>query len=219
MKKEQALSLFDRAILSRAAVDAVAKLHPKRMISNPVMFIVEVGALATTLFLLPGLSPKGLFGFQLQIVLWLWATVLFANFAEAVAEGRGKAQADALRRAKTDAVARRLLGEGSSAREERVPASTLRKSDRVVVEEADGNPAGGAFGQHIASQLLAGIAGSHDQGRATLQRARSVQTQIESLPKTETADEAQGEEIVDDQDRARETGQEEMALTSQDEEH
>ena len=78
------------------------------MMKNPVMFIVEVGALATTLFLLPGLAPKGLFGFQLQIVFWLWATVLFANFAEAVAEGRGKAQADALRRARTETMARRL---------------------------------------------------------------------------------------------------------------
>ncbi|MFI5181650.1 MAG: potassium-transporting ATPase subunit KdpB [Thermoanaerobaculia bacterium] len=159
MKKVQALSLFDRAILSRAAVDALAKLHPKRMIGNPVMFIVEVGALATTLFLLPGLSPKGLFGFQLQIVLWLWATVLFANFAEAVAEGRGKAQADALRRAKTDAVARRLLGEGSSAREERVPASTLRKGDRVVVEANEIIPGDGTVIEGIASVNESAITG------------------------------------------------------------
>src|SRR5450755_4863104 len=109
------ISLLDRAILSRAAVDAFAKLNPARMMKNPVMFIVEVGALATTVFLVPGLAPKGLFGFQLQIVFWLWATVLFANFAEAVAEGRGKAQADALRQAKTDAVARKLVGTGPSA--------------------------------------------------------------------------------------------------------
>ncbi len=121
MTRTRPTSLLDRAILSRAAVDAFAKLHPRRMIGNPVMFIVEVGAVATTLFLIPGLAPKGLFGFQLQIVLWLWATVLFANFAEAVAEGRGKAQADALRRAKTETVARRLVGEGPAAREERVP--------------------------------------------------------------------------------------------------
>src|SRR5512139_3278559 len=124
MKKAAALSLFDRAIVIRAAADAFAKLHPRRMFRNPVLVIVEAGAVATTLFLLPGLSPKGLFGFQLQIALWLWATVLFANFAEAVAEGRGKAQADALRRAKTDAVARRLHGDGASVREERIPASS-----------------------------------------------------------------------------------------------
>ena len=112
MKETRSTSLFDRAILSRAAVDAFAKLHPARMMKNPVMFIVEVGALATILFLFPGLAPKGLFGFQLQIVFWLWATVLFANFAEAVAEGRGKAQADALRKTKTDTIARRITGTG-----------------------------------------------------------------------------------------------------------
>jgi len=133
MTKTQATSLFDRAILRRAAHDAFAKLHPARMMKNPVMFIVEVGALATTLFLLPGLAPKGLFGFQLQIVFWLWATVLFANFAEAVAEGRGKAQADALRRTKTDTVARRLTGApgGVFQSEEAVPSTSLRKGDRV----------------------------------------------------------------------------------------
>src|SRR5512143_3262440 len=159
MKKAEKLSLFDRAILTRASVDAFAKLHPRRMISNPVMFIVEVGAVATTLFLVPGLAPKGLFGFQLQIVVWLWATVLFANFAEAVAEGRGKAQADALRRAKTDAVARRLLGNGASAREERVPASSLRKGDRVVVEANDLIPGDGTVVEGIASVNESAITG------------------------------------------------------------
>ncbi len=159
MKKAQKLSLFDRAILSRAAVDAFGKLHPRRMIGNPVMFIVEVGAVATTLFLLPGLAPKGLFGFQLQIVFWLWATVLFANFAEAVAEGRGKAQADALRRAKTDAVARRLLGNGASAHEERIPASSLRKGDRVVVEANELIPGDGTVIEGIASVNESAITG------------------------------------------------------------
>jgi len=159
MKKAEKLSLFDRAILSRAAADAFAKLHPRRMIGNPVMFIVEVGALATTLFLIPGLAPKGLFGFQLQIVFWLWATVLFANFAEAVAEGRGKAQADALRRAKTDAVARRLLGNGTSAREERIPASSLRKGDRVVVEANELIPGDGTVVEGIASVNESAITG------------------------------------------------------------
>jgi len=159
MKKTQKLSLFDRAILSRAAVDAFGKLHPRRMIGNPVMLIVEAGAAATTLFLVPGLAPKGLFGFQLQIVLWLWATVLFANFAEAVAEGRGKAQADALRRAKTDAVARRLLGNGASAREERIPASSLRKGDRVVVEANELIPGDGTVIEGIASVNESAITG------------------------------------------------------------
>ena len=159
MTKAKPTSLLDRAILSRAAVDAFAKLDPRRMIGNPVMFIVEVGAFATTLFLLPGLAPKGLFGFQLQIVFWLWATVLFANFAEAVAEGRGKAQADALRRAKTDAVARRLLGSGASAHEERIPASALRKGDRVVVEANELIPGDGTVIDGIASVNESAITG------------------------------------------------------------
>ncbi len=155
MKETRSTSLFDRAILSRAAVDAFAKLHPARMMKNPVMFIVEVGALATTLFLLPGLAPKGLFGFQLQIVFWLWATVLFANFAEAVAEGRGKAQADALRRTKTDTVARRLAG----SLEERVPSTSLRKGDRVVVETGQTIPGDGTVVEGIASVNESAITG------------------------------------------------------------
>jgi K+-transporting ATPase ATPase B chain len=152
-------SLLDRAILSRAAVDAFTKLNPARMMKNPVMFIVEVGALATTLFLLPGLSPKGLFGFQLQIVFWLWATVFFANFAEAVAEGRGKAQADALRRARTETVARRLVGDGKAQREERVPSSDLRKGDRVVVEANEMIPGDGTVVEGIASVNESAITG------------------------------------------------------------
>ncbi len=161
MKETRSTSLFDRAILSRAAVDAFAKLHPARMMKNPVMFIVEVGALATTLFLLPGLAPKGLFGFQLQIVFWLWATVLFANFAEAVAEGRGKAQADALRRTKTDTVARRLTGTpgGVFQAEESVPSTSLRKGDRVVVETGQTIPGDGTVVEGIASVNESAITG------------------------------------------------------------
>jgi K+-transporting ATPase ATPase B chain len=155
MTRTKPTSLLDRAILSRAAVDAFAKLNPARMMKNPVMFIVEVGALATTLFLVPGLAPKGLFGFQLQIVFWLWATVLFANFAEAVAEGRGKAQADALRRTKTDTIARRLTG----AAEERVPSTTLRKGDRVVVETGETIPGDGTVVEGIASVNESAITG------------------------------------------------------------
>src|SRR5512143_2038483 len=157
MKKAEKLSLFDRAILTRASVDAFAKLHPRRMISNPVMFIVEVGAVATTLFLVPGLAPRGLFGFQLQIVLWLWATVLFANFAEAVAEGRGKAQADALRRTKTDTIARRLVGTAGG--EEQVSSTDLRKGDRVVVEAGQAIPGDGTVVEGIASVDESAITG------------------------------------------------------------
>ncbi len=157
----KSISLLDKDILKRAAVDALAKLAPARMLKNPVMFVVEVGALATTLFLLPGLAPKGLFGFQLQIVLWLWATVLFANFAEAVAEGRGKAQAEALRKARTETMARRLTGGGGGpfTVEERIPSTQLRKGDRVVVEAGDMIPGDGTVVEGIASVNESAITG------------------------------------------------------------
>src|ERR1035438_9599667 len=159
MTRTKPTSLLDRAILTRAAVDALTKLSPARMMKNPVMFIVEVGALATTLFLLPGLSPKGLFGFQLQIVFWLWATVFFANFAEAVAEGRGKAQADALRRTKTDTIARRLKGTGPLQAEEAIASTLLRKGDRVVVETGGTIPGDGTVVEGIASVDESAITG------------------------------------------------------------
>src|SRR5271170_7826268 len=90
-------SLADSAILSRATLDSFRKLNPRTMIKNPVMFVVEVGALLTTIHLVANTAHLAAeFGFGLQITLWLWFTVLFANFAEAMAEGRGKAQADTL---------------------------------------------------------------------------------------------------------------------------
>jgi potassium-transporting ATPase ATP-binding subunit len=161
MATQKRLSLFDRAILRRALGDALVKLNPRRMMKNPVMFLVEGGALLTTLLLIPGLSTNVDYRFQIQITLWLWATVLFANFAEAVAEGRGKAQADALRKAKTDAVARKLIGTGPSAsrREEQVPASALRKGDRVVVELNQIIPGDGTVVEGIASVNESAITG------------------------------------------------------------
>ena len=146
------LSLFDRAILRRALADSFVKLHPRKMMKNPVMFLVEVGALLTTLLLFHAADLL----FQVQITVWLWATVLFANFAEAVAEGRGKAQADALRKAKTDTVARKLVEFG---REERVPASSLRKGDVVIVEANDIIPGDGTVIEGIASVNEAAITG------------------------------------------------------------
>src|SRR5512133_4264258 len=89
-------SLWDPKIVRGAAVDAVLKLSPGKMMGNPVMFVVEVGSVITTLLLVR--HPHAAFGFNLQITLWLWFTVLFANFAEAMAEGRGKAQAETLRK-------------------------------------------------------------------------------------------------------------------------
>ncbi len=158
MTRSRAISLFDRAILSRAAVGSILKLHPKAMLKNPVMFVVEACAALTTLLLIPGLGPKGLIGFQLQIVLWLWATVLFANFAEAVAEGRGKAQADSLRKAKTETMARRLL-DRKSGEEETVPSSVLRKGDLVVVEAGQMIPGDGTVVEGIASVDESAITG------------------------------------------------------------
>ena len=151
-------SLFDPSIIRRASVDAFAKLNPRRMMKNPVMFLVEGGAALTTLLLIPGLSKNVHYLFQVQITLWLWATVLFANFAEAVAEGRGKAQADALRKAKTEAMARRLIGPDRKG-EEQVPASQLRKGDIVVVEANQIIPGDGTVIEGIASVNEAAITG------------------------------------------------------------
>ena len=156
MTKPSEIKLLDRALLTRAAADSFRKLHPRHMARNPVMFVVEAGAVLATLALL-GVGTRGSFSFQLQVVLWLWATVLFANFAEAVAEGRGKAQADSLRRTKTDSVARRLVG--PERREESVPSSTLRKGDLVVVEVNQLIPGDGTVVEGIASVDESAITG------------------------------------------------------------
>jgi len=144
--------MFDRKILRRALPDAFVKLDPRRMMKNPVMFLVEAGALLTTLLLVRADNLL----FQTQITLWLWATVLFANFAEAVAEGRGKAQADSLRKAKTDTIARKLYEFG---KEQRVPASSLRKGDIVVVEANEIIPGDGTVIEGIASVNESAITG------------------------------------------------------------
>ena len=135
----QTHSLFDRRILGRAAVDAFRKLDPRRLMRNPVIFVTEVGAAIITF---QGLTRTGseAGGFVLQIAFWLWATVLFANFAEAVAEGRGKAQARELRKTRTDTFATRLGAGGAT---ERSPASFLRKADIVVVSAGEVIPADG----------------------------------------------------------------------------
>jgi K+-transporting ATPase ATPase B chain len=137
-------SLFDRSILGTAVRDSFVKLDPRVQLRNPVMFIVEVGALASILYAFRDVR-NGQAGFDIAISLWLWFTVLFANFAEAVAEGRGKAQAEFLRRTKSDTFARRLV----DGVEERVISSTLRRGDRVVAEAneivaADGEVVEGA---------------------------------------------------------------------------
>src|SRR6516165_5182056 len=124
-------SLADSAILSRAIIDSFRKLEPRTMVKNPVMFVVEVGAILTSIQLVWNvLHHAGQFAFGLQITLWLWFTVLFANFAEAMAEGRGKAQADTLRKARAETDAHRLCPDGST---QVVASSKLRTGDVVIV--------------------------------------------------------------------------------------
>jgi K+-transporting ATPase ATPase B chain len=114
------------------------------MMGNPVMFVVEVGSVVTTLLLFR--SGHADFKFNLQITLWLWFTVLFANFAEAMAEGRGKAQADTLRKARSETVANRILG--SDGRVEQIPSSKLRAGDLVLVSASEFIPSDGEIIEH-----------------------------------------------------------------------
>jgi K+-transporting ATPase ATPase B chain len=148
--------LFQGHITRRAAFDAILKLNPARMARNPVMFVVEVGSVLTTLLLFaPASRSSGNFRFDLQVTLWLWFTVLFANFAEALAEGRGKAQADALRKAKSETTAYRISGSGV----EPVPSSQLRVGDQVRVVAGQMIPGDGEVVDGIASVDESAITG------------------------------------------------------------
>ena len=138
--KIKARSLFDKTILIPAIWDSFRKLDPRLMVRNPVMFVAMVGAVVTTAKLFYTPLQGGSFGFFLQIALWLWFTVLFANFAEAMAEGRGKAQAATLRKARTQAMANRRLPNGAI---ETIPAESLRKDDIFVVKAGEMIPADG----------------------------------------------------------------------------
>ncbi|MGW0049140.1 potassium-transporting ATPase subunit KdpB [Nocardia cyriacigeorgica] len=148
--------VLDPALLLSALPEALRKLDPRTLWRNPVMLIVEVGAVWSTVL---ALADPSFFGWA--IVVWLWLTVLFANLAEAVAEGRGKAQADTLRKAKTDTVARRLPGWAPGARvtEERVAAPQLRRGDYVVVEAGEVIPGDGDVVEGIASVDESAITG------------------------------------------------------------
>src|SRR5215210_1366277 len=134
-EKSKKISIWDAKIISRAVGDSFRKLDPRTMKRNPVMFVVEVGSVLTTLQLVRGIIAPvpGVTNtlFELQITLWLWFTVLFANFAEAVAEGRGKAQADNLRKARTETTAKRFTSDGKI---QVVNAPELHKDDVVLVE-------------------------------------------------------------------------------------
>src|ERR1700723_2370962 len=148
-KLVRARPLFDPDILGRATKDCFVKLNPGTLWKNPVMFVVEVGAFVTTVFLIRDfVIGAGNIGFTFQIVLWLWFTVLFANFAEAMAEARGKAQADSLRKTKTDSLAKKLI---NGKMIEQVPASKLRAGDTVLVEAGDLIPSDGDVIDGIAT--------------------------------------------------------------------
>ncbi len=141
--------LRDPAILGRALKDSLRKLSPISLVRNPVIFVVETGAVLTTALLVHDAATGTVdTGFTLQIALWLWFTVLFASFAEAMAEARGKAQADALRNTRTDSMAKRLLAGG---RLEFVPASRLRAGDMVICEAGDTIPGDGEVIEGIAT--------------------------------------------------------------------
>ncbi len=156
-KRLGARPLFDRPILARAIRDSFVKLHPRAMVKNPVMFVVEVGAAITTATALRDLWQGGTdLGFTLQTALWLWLTVLFANFAEALAEGRGKAQADILRKTRTETTAKRIVNGGKI---EEIPASRLRKGDIVICKAGEIIPGDGEVVEGIASVDESAITG------------------------------------------------------------
>ncbi len=146
-------AVWEWKIIKRAVWDAFLKLNPRKMMGNPVMFVVEVGSVITTALLLRGGAA---FKFNLQITLWLWFTVLFANFAEAMAEGRGKAQADTLRKARAETVANRLLENGEI---EKVPSSKLRTGDVVMVSAGEFIPSDGEIVEGVASVDESAITG------------------------------------------------------------
>src|SRR5215469_8202897 len=157
-KRMPAATLMDPKILVPAIAGAFAKLHPRHMAKNPVMFVVEIVAtLTTVLFLRDLFTGAGGLGFSFQINLWLWFTVLFANLAEAVAEGRGKAQAASLRKTRTETMAK-LLVDGSKGWSE-VPATALKMGDVVLVEAGDLIPSDGEVVEGVASVNEAAITG------------------------------------------------------------
>jgi K+-transporting ATPase ATPase B chain len=149
--------MWDAKIVRHALLDSLIKLSPRTMMRNPVMFVVEIGSVVTSVLLVrDALAGKAGFGFDLQITLWLWFTVLFANFAEAMAEGRGKAQAETLRKARSETMANRLLPDG---RTENVSGAKLRTGDLVVVSAGDIIPGDGDIVEGVASVDESAITG------------------------------------------------------------
>jgi potassium-transporting ATPase ATP-binding subunit len=158
-KRMPVLALFDRKIVLPAIGSAFVKLDPRSLMRNPVMFVLEVVTILTTIILICDIFTGGQqIGFEFQIVLWLWFTVLFANFAEAVAEGRGKAQAASLRRQRTETQAKLLTGPGRTGYRE-IPSTSLKVGDVVLVEAGDTIPSDGEVIEGIASVNEAAITG------------------------------------------------------------
>src|SRR3989454_9662847 len=179
----KARSLFDLSIVSQAVVDSFRKLTPRRQVRNLVMFVVYVGSILTTLLWVQALVGRGEAPawFIFWVSVWLWFTVLFANFAEAMAEGRGKAQAASLRKARRDLQAKRLARPERGARYETVPASALRKGQVVLVEAGDFVPADGEGIESVASVNEGGLTregapGSRGSGGGPSSVARGTPT-------------------------------------------
>ncbi len=152
--KPRKKAVWEWKIVRRAILDAFLKLNPRKMMGNPVMFVVEIGSVITTALLFEGGAA---FKFNLQITCWLWFTVVFANFAEAMAEGRGKAQADTLRKARSETIANRIVG--SDDRVEQVPSSKLRAGDLVFVSAGEFIPSDGEIIEGVASVDESAITG------------------------------------------------------------
>jgi K+-transporting ATPase ATPase B chain len=160
--RAQTRPLFDPPIVTRALADSLRKLDPRHMLRNPVMFVVEIGSVFTTLLAVHALATgqgEAPAGFILGVSAWLWLTVLFANFAEAMAEGRGKAQADALRAARKDVLAKVLSEPRRDAPMIHMPSVQLSKGDVVLVEAGDTIPADGEVIEGIASVNESAVTG------------------------------------------------------------
>ena len=159
-KRTTGSAMLDPKIVFPAIGSAFVKLDPRSMIRNPVMFVVEVVAALTTIIFLRALFTGGEdLGFTFQIILWLWFTVLFANFAEAIAEGRGKAQAESLKKTRTESQAKLLMGSGSDRTYRLVPGTSLKVGDIVLVEAGDDIPSDGEVIEGVASVNEAAITG------------------------------------------------------------
>jgi K+-transporting ATPase ATPase B chain len=155
MSTKQNISLFNRKLALQAAKDSFIKLNPALLIKNPVIFIVAIGSLLTTIIVFIGIYEGNYSSFNLNIAIWLWFTVLFANFSEAIAEGRGKAQAESLRKNRTQTIARKTNG----IREVAINATDLKKGDIVVCESGDVIPSDGEVIEGIASVDESAITG------------------------------------------------------------